>query len=227
MSSLKKHLRLASGQIVADVGAGTGIFTNLLLQSGYEVYAVEPNQEMREVAEHEFKSHNLFHSVYAPAEATTLPDAGVDFITAAQAFHWFDPQKVKVEFQRILKPGGFVILLWNERRQHGDPFHEVYEALIQKFGTDYNQVKHDNVRQKSVFQSFFAAGKYSTKHFKNYQDFDFDGLCGRLLSSSYAPAKSHPNFEPMIKALRKIFDKYAREGHVRVTYDTKVYYGKL
>jgi ubiquinone/menaquinone biosynthesis C-methylase UbiE len=226
MSFLRDELHISQGQMVADVGSGTGIFTGLLLQNVYEVYAVEPNKEMRAVAENEFRGNPSFHSVDARAESTTLPARSIDLIAAAQAFHWFDHAKAKAEFQRILKPGGYVVLLWNERIQHGDPFHEEYEALIQKFGTDYNQVKHDNIRQAEVFESFFSSG-FSTRHFENHQDFDFEGLRGRLLSSSYAPAAGHPNFRPMILALRKLFEKYARNERVRVDYDTEVYFGKI
>lgn len=227
LNLLKNELGLEAGQIVADVGSGTGIFTNLLLQRGYEVYAVEPNKEMREVAEHVFKSNRLFHSIDAPAENTKLREGSVDLITAATAFHWFDLEKAKLEFQRILKPSGFAVLLWNVRSDHADPFHKDYEALIQKFATDYKQSKHRDENLENMFHSFFSDGKYVNQSFNNHQDFDFDGLRGRLLSSSYIPTQDHPNFEAMIKALNQLFGKYEHKGKVRINYSTEVYYGKL
>lgn len=129
MDCLRDEFGLRPQQVVADIGSGTGISTGLLLDNGHRVIAVEPNADMRAAAETRYGSNGAFQSVAAPAEATTLPDASVDWIVAAQAFHWFDVEKCRVEFRRILKRGGFVALLWNDRRDD-TPFLRGYDALL-------------------------------------------------------------------------------------------------
>lgn len=208
---------------VADLGSGTGISADLFLQAGCTVHAVEPNREMREAAERLLSHHAKFHSVAGSAEATTLPDQCVDFVIAAQAFHWFDALAVRKECDRLLKPGGWVVLIWNERQLDATPFLRAYENLLLKFSTDYATVRHENIDTGKLAQ--FFVGPYVTHTFANAQHFDFDGLKGRLLSSSYAPAKGHPRHEPMLDGLRRIFDKHQQDGSVTFSYDTKVHAG--
>jgi SAM-dependent methyltransferase len=222
---LRGELGLAPESVVADVGSGTGILSELLLGAGCKVVGVEPNDAMRAAAESRLKSYTEFRSVKGTAEATTLEDASADFITAAQAFHWFDAEKSRAEFRRILKPGGWVALVWNMRRTDSTPFLREYENLLREFGTDYAQVNCEQVSEGRIAQ--FFAGGFGSKSFDNFQSFDFSGLRGRLLSSSYVPLEGAPKFEPMLEALRRLFDAHQRDGRVRVEYDAKVYYGKL
>jgi SAM-dependent methyltransferase len=222
---LRAELGLAPGALVADVGAGTGILSELLLKAGCQVVAVEPNDAMRAAAESRLKSYAEFRSVKGTAEATTLEDASADFVTAAQAFHWFDAEGARAEFRRILKPGGWVVLVWNMRRTDSTAFLRDYEKLLREFGTDYAQVNCEQVSEDRIAE--FFAGAFGSKSFDNFQSFDFSGLRGRLLSSSYVPLEGHPNFEPMLEALRRLFDARQRQGRVRVAYDTKLYYGRL
>ncbi|MFO1512348.1 MAG: class I SAM-dependent methyltransferase [Verrucomicrobiota bacterium] len=222
---LRTDCGLNSASVVADIGSGTGKFTELLLQSGCHVFGVEPNQEMREAGERLLKSHPRFTSVAATAEATTLPDRSADLIVAGQAFHWFDRERSREEFVRILKPRGWVALIWNDRRTGSTPFLAAYEALLREFATDYEQVNHRNIDEAMLRQFFHAEPKL--RRFPYSQQFDFVGLKGRLLSSSYAPEQGQPKHEAMLGELRRIFDAHQQGGRVAFDYDTLVYYGQL
>jgi SAM-dependent methyltransferase len=222
---LREHDSLRAGIRVADIGSGTGIASRLLLDAECEVFAVEPNVAMREAAEKDLGGNPLFHSVAAPAEATALADQSVDMILSAQAFHWFDRERARAEFTRILKPHGSIVLVWNVRQTGATPFLRDYEALLRKFATDYMQVRHENV-DDSALRRFFLDGRLAKHTLPNAQHFDFDGLRGRLLSSSYAPAKGHPSHAPMLAELRRIFDAHQRDGKVSFFYDTEIFIGK-
>lgn len=226
LSTLIKECALQSASVVADVGSGTGISTEVFLRNGNMVYGVEPNDAMRQAAERLLNRYENFYSVQGTAEATTLSDKGVDFVVAGQAFHWFDRHTCKEEFRRILQPQGWVVLLWNERRTLSTPFLQSYERLLEEFATDYTEVNHAQISDDMI-ADFYAPGAYRLRRFDNHQTFDFEALQGRLLSSSYAPEAGHPNFKPMLAELRRIFEAYQENGEVRFEYDTQVYFGQL
>ena len=215
---------------VADIGCGTGISAALLLQFGYEVTGVEPNAPMREAAERALGHDARFHSVAGTAEATTLADRSVDAIFAAQAFHWFDPPAARAEFRRILRSpqsgagAGPVTLVWNDRRLDGSDLLVAYEALLQRFAIDYNQVNHRRIDDAAV-DAFFDGGEVRSFTLENVQRLDRDGLRGRLRSSSYVPAPDHPQHAPMMAELDRIFDRCQRGGEVEVVYDVRVWVG--
>lgn len=217
---------LRSDSRVADIGAGTGIFSKLLLERGSSVIAVEPNDAMRAAAEKTLKGYPNFRAVSGSAESTGLPDQSVEFIVCAQAFHWFDQTAAKAEFQRILQPGGRVVLIWNTRLSKGTPFREEYDQLLETYGTDYKEVKHTNI-SKAMLQSFFKEGTMREKRFSMNQQFDFEGLKGRLLSSSYSPVPGHPNYHPMIAELRRLFDRHHQNGIVLFEYETEIFWGEV
>jgi SAM-dependent methyltransferase len=209
---------------VADIGSGTGISTELFLGNGNRVYAVEPNAEMRGKAEELLGGDARFVSIDGTAEATGLAARSVRLVVAGQAFHWFDAVKSRAEFVRILSPGGVVVLVWNERLAD-TAFEAAYDALIAEHGKDYKTTNHRNISDLQI-GSFYQPASYVLKEFPNEQWFDFEGLKGRLLSSSYMP-NSGPGYVPMILDLQRLFDKYQQGGRVRVGYDTKVYSGML
>jgi SAM-dependent methyltransferase len=217
---------LTQDAVIADIGSGTGISSWLYLENGFEVFGVEPNAEMRKAAEAYLSAYKKFHSVNGTAEHTTLEDRSVNFILAGQAFHWFDAEKAKTEFKRILQPGGKVVLVWNDRRTDSTDFLKAYEDLLQFFGTDYKKVNHKNIDEK-VFDSFWGEGKWNSFTVENFQDFTFEALKGRLFSSSYVPAEDHPDSAFMVNVLKKAFTRYQENGLVRFEYDTRVYYGEL
>ena len=221
---LEKETGLTPSSIIADIGSGTGISTELFLKNGNMVYAVEPNDAMREAAELLLKNYPNFHSVNGTSEATTIDGHCIDLVIAAQAFHWFTPDETRREFDRILKPNGNIVLMWNRRKENETLFLASYEALLQQYGTDYDQVRHTNIDDR-LLGTFFESYKKHVVY--NEQLFDFDGLKGRLLSSSYAPTEGHPNYEPMIKQLKIMFHEYQQNGQVRFEYDTEIYIGQV
>lgn len=211
---------------VADVGAGTGISAKLSLDAGHRVTAVEPNAAMRAAAEQWLGSHPNFRAVDGRADATGLTDASVALIVVAQAFHWFDEAATRREFARILRPGGLAAIVWNTRHLGGTPFLEGYEALLQRYGTDYTSVA-ERYADEPRMRAWFGNGFRGTARFDHGQRLDFDELKGRLMSSSYAPAPGHPQHTPMLDALRTLFDATAVDGRIDFTYDTRVYVGTL
>jgi SAM-dependent methyltransferase len=222
---LRTECGLRPNHAVADVAFGTGLFTRLLLENGNYVFAVEPNAEMREMGIQLLKAYARMIAVAGTAEATTLESASVDFVTAAQAAHWFDLARARDEFVRILKPGGWCVLIWNERRTGSTAFLREYEELLLTCGTDYKEVRHE--RTTAVIHEFFAPAEFAERSFNSSQRFDYEGCAGRLLSSSYAPLEGHPSYEPMMENLRRIVRDYGKDGEVEFEYNTRVFYGRL
>jgi SAM-dependent methyltransferase len=225
LETLRSECGLTPDSIIADAGSGTGILTEVFLRNGNVAYGVEPNQGMREAAERLLNAYPRFHSVAAKAEATSLAAASVDFITAGQAFHWFDREKTGVEFARVLRPQGWVTLIWNERVVT-TPFLVAYEQMLKDYSTDYEQVDHRRI-DEDVIRAFFGPGNFKLKRFENRQVFDYEGVKGRLLSSSYAPESGHPKYEPMLAELERIFRAHQADGKVIFEYITQMYYGQL
>lgn len=221
---LKQECGLTPNSLIADIAFGTGIFTRMLLENGNRVFGVEPNPEMRGAGERFLADYPRFMSFAGTAEATTLPDHSVDVVTAAQAAHWFDRENARREFVRILKPGGWLVLVWNDRRVDSTEFQRDYEQLLRTYGTDYELVRQHGVAL--AIESFFSP-PFRTRTFEYQQTFDYAGLEGRLRSSSYIPQKDHPQYNPMLRELRRIFDRHQLHGSVSFAYDTRAYYGQL
>jgi SAM-dependent methyltransferase len=180
---------------------------------------------MRSAGEQILNSYPNFTSVDATAESTTLPDASIDLVVAGQAFHWFDRSKAHPEFQRILKPRGWVVLAWNGYRVESSQMMAAYQALVAKYGTDYSEVQREVVGIE--VETFYAPGTCKCARFSFRQRFDYEGLEGRLLSSSYAPESDHPTYQAMLSDLRTVFEANQENGQVNFDYETEVYYGRL
>jgi ubiquinone/menaquinone biosynthesis C-methylase UbiE len=223
--TLKSECGLAPNHVVADIASGTGIWTRQLLENGNRVFGVEPNVEMREAGERLLAEFPKFASVPGTAEATTLADQSVDFVTAAQAAHWFGREQARREFVRILKPGGWLVLMWNERLTDSTPFLREYERLLLNYGTDYQDIRHEHTT--SEVNQFFDPAPFQERTFEMRQEFSYAGIEGRLLSSSYAPGPEHPQHGPMLRELRRIFDAHAVSGHAAFEYKTRLYFGRL
>ena len=217
---LKEKKILQDDSVIADIGSGTGILSELFLKNGNTVYGIEPNADMRNAAESLLENYSNFITTDGSAENTKLKRKIINIITVGQAFHWFNIKKTQKEFKRILKEEGYVVLIWNNRKKSGNGFSTEYEKLILKYGKDYKLTRKD----ENDINKFF---KYNKQVFYNYQDFDFEGLKGRLLSTSYIPLEDKLEYEDMIKELESIFDKYHKDGIIRLEYDTEVYYGNL
>ena len=227
IDALKSDCRLTADSIVADVGCGTGFLAKLFLEYGSRVFGIEPNKEMREAGERFLQDCPKFMSLPGTAESTGLPDHSVNFVSAGQAAHWFDRDKARREFRRILKPEGWTVLVWNDRATDSTAFLREYEQLLQTYGVDYQEVRRVDMEMASAVASFFAPNPVLAKNFANRQEFDFAGLQGRLLSSSYSPQEGHPNYEPMMIALRRLYERYQSGGIVQFDYETHMYYGQL
>jgi SAM-dependent methyltransferase len=224
---LRRECGLTEESVVADVGSGTGILARMFLDNGNRVIGVEPNEEMRCAGERLLDGHGRFESTKGTAEATTLPTGSADLITAGQAFHWFDPAPARSEFARVLKPGGMVVLVWNDRRTHGEPFQEAYEKLLQDHATDYNEVQHGRKGSPENVRSFFAPSPVHMATFANEQVLGYDGLLGRLRSSSYVPAEGQPGHREMLEELERVFGEHENGGRVIMQYETQAYYARL
>jgi len=226
LDPLRAECGFTTGSVVADLGSGTGFLTKLFLENGNRVYGVEPNAAMRAAGEQYLKEYPRFQSVSGSAEATTLPAAVADFVVAGQAFHWFEVEPARREIQRVLKPDGWVAILWNERCHDASVLLREYEDLLRAYGTDYDKVS-DRYPDSAKLEKFFGPGACREKSFPNEQLFDFAGLRGRLLSSSYAPVPGHANYEPMLAELARLFEAHARDERVRFVYETRVHYGRF
>jgi SAM-dependent methyltransferase len=225
---LKSDCGLNSNSLIADIGSGTGFLSRLFLENGNQVFGIEPNAEMRAAGDDFLGAYAGFVSMSGTAEHTGLGDRSVDFVTAGQAAHWFDQERSRVEFKRILKWGGWTVLVWNDRATDATALLREYEQLLEAYGTDYLEVRHGGVcAAKQEIDDFFAPAKVRMRTFASRQTFDYEGLEGRLLSSSYTPERDHPNYHPMLKGLREIFARYQQNGRVTMDYETRMYYGQL
>jgi SAM-dependent methyltransferase len=224
------HLReqgwLPESAAVADIGAGTGISSALFLDAGCTVYAVEPNAPMRAAAKEALAARTNFIAIDGRAEATTLAAASVDLVGAGTAFHWFDPAPTRAEFARILRRNGHVALFWN-LRDRDSRFMRDYETLLLAHCRGYAEADSSRRADEASVRSFFAGGLLDSATFANAQPLDFDGLVGRVQSSSYAPRRGDPAEVPMLAALRELFDRYAVDAHIELRYATRLYVGTV
>jgi SAM-dependent methyltransferase len=227
LDTLKNDCGLTGDSVIADIGSGTGFLSRIFLENGNGVFGVEPNREMRAAGERLLQGFNHFTSVEGTAEETGLAEHSVDFVTAGQAAHWFDREKANREFQRILKPGGWVVLVWNDRDFDSTPLARAYEQLLRTYGVDYDQVHRVGFDTVQQINAFFAPAAVRVAELPNRQEFDYAGLVGRVLSASYMPQKGHPSHQPMLQELRRIFDAYQHGGRVVMEYATRMYYAQI
>jgi ubiquinone/menaquinone biosynthesis C-methylase UbiE len=222
---LERETGFSKGMAVADVGAGTGISAEHFLANGNTVYCIEPNDAMRKKAEERFAVMPGFRSVNGRSDATGLPDACVDVILAAQAFHWFDRQSTRREFLRIGRPAAWTVIMWMDRRVT-TPFESAYELLLREHGIDYASVNHKNITDAEMLE-WYSPGTGKRHLIQMSQELGFDDLKGRLLSVSYVPGPGEQGFDEMMIALRRCFDAHQRNGKVRLGYDLRMFYGRL
>jgi SAM-dependent methyltransferase len=225
ISLLKSECDLNPESVIADLGSGTGLLTELFLKNGNTVFGVEPNAEMRAAGEQILAKYPRFRSIDGAAESTGLPDSSIDFITAGQSFHWFDHHAARKEFARILRPDGWIAIVWNGFQSGKSDVTDGYQEVLTRYGTDYKAVACEIT--DSDVESFFTPGMLKTARFKFQQRLDFEGFKGRVLSTSYAPEPGHPNFLPLLAELERIFDANQKDGKVSFDYDTPLYYGKF
>jgi ubiquinone/menaquinone biosynthesis C-methylase UbiE len=212
--------------IIADIGSGTGILSRQLLERGFTVIGVEPNDDMRTVAEQTLKTYSRFISIKGTAENTTINDNSLDIVTVAQAFHWFDLKQFRLECQRILKQDGRVALVWNSRDASSDINKESAD-VCQKYCPNFKGFSGGMEETPIAFQQFFKDGKYDIKYFRNDLQFNQIGFLGRYLSASYSPKKTDKEYNPFITALSDLFEKYSNNGEIVIPNITRSYLGSV
>ena len=221
---LLREAGIARGAAVADLGSGTGLFARELLAAGCVVHAVEPNAAMRAAAEAAFAGVAGFVSIDGAAERTGLAEHSVALVTAAQAYHWFEPEAARAEARRILVPEGRAALIWNVRRL-ASAFAQDYEALLLAHCPDYAAGQPHQASEAEI-AAFFEREAPRAAWFDYVQRMDHEALQARLLSSSYTPKADDPRRVPLLAALRELFARHAENGAVRFEYDSKVYLGR-
>lgn len=209
---------------VADIGSGTGIFSKVLLELGCNVYGIEPNEDMRRESEKLLAHFTTFDPVNGAAENTTLRDRSVDFITVAQAFHWFDIEKFKMECQRIIKDNGKVILIWNSRIMES-PLVKENEQIFQRFCPDFKGFSGGIGYMDESIQNFF--NNFTVNRFPNYLSFAKAKFIERNLSASYSLKENDAQYDLYLTELNNLFDKYAVDGMLLVPNETIVYIGEV
>ncbi len=218
---IKNTLHIPAGSVFADIGSGTGIFTEQLLACGYRVYAVEPNADMQQKAEERLSGNAAFVSVNGTERETHLPDNSVDFVTAAQAFHWFDAVAFRTECQRILKPGGKIMLVYNSRDEEAECV-KALAALRRKYAPDFHGFS--NVISDQACRAFFGGG-CSLFRADNSQSYNRQGYIDRVLSSSYSLRENDPGYTAYLEDINRLFDRFSVSGFITVPIDTVAYIG--
>ena len=221
---ISNNFGLSKQSVLADIGSGTGIFTEKILPRCKKVYAIEPNTEMRTAAEKRLSMNKSFQSINGTSENTTLDNESIDAITVAQAFHWFNIEETKKEFNRILKKDAVVFLIWNNRVTNTS-FLKAYEEILVNKIPEYTVVNHNNITVDII--KAFLIRDYSKVIFKNNQIFDLEGVLGRLSSSSYTPKKDTKEYEIIKAEIVKIFNQYSTDGVISFNYNTEIYSWKI
>jgi ubiquinone/menaquinone biosynthesis C-methylase UbiE len=221
---LRTEIGFDQTYVVADIGSGTGLLSELFLTNGNRVLGIEPSDDMRNLAENILVKFPRFLSVRRTAEHTSLEGASIDLVTVGQALHWFDCEVSSGEFARILKTNGHVCIVYNDRNNQ-DPFMREYDQIVSRYARDRANVPNID---DAYLSRFFRNGKYSKFSLPNEQLLDFEGLLCRMTSASYMP---NPSDEEQFALLRKdaarIFKTYDKRGKVRMLYDTTVFLGKI
>jgi SAM-dependent methyltransferase len=220
LTLLERECGLTPACNIADIGSGTGLLARLFLEFGCGVTGVEPNPAMRAAGERMLSGEPRFHSVEGRAEATTLPDGSVDFVTAGQAFHWFEPAAARAEFQRILKPAGWVVLIWNERLVTPG-FMAEHEDLLNRFAREKSHPA------ETEFNAFYGHANWRLARIPNRQPLNEEGLRGRIESSSWSPLPGADGYEAMLQEMSRLFRKHEKAGRVTIEYETNIWWGML
>ena len=222
---LYREYGFSENSVIADIGSGTGKFAYFLLQRGSKVFCVEPNDDMRHMAEKELSAYPNYYSVKGDAENTALGNESVDIVTAAQAFHWFDVQKFKRECSRILRDNGRVVLLWNVRNMTDRVNKELYDIFTRycpSFKGFSGGVKKDDSRIREFFDD-----RYVRVEFDNPLFLDREKFIGRCLSGSYSLLKGDNGFAEYIGEINVLFDRLAVDGIVRIGNSSVAYIGSI
>lgn len=222
--ALRDACALQPGAMVADIGAGTGLLTQGLLERGYQVCAIEPNAPMRAAADQRLERFPGYRSAAGCAEAMPVPAASVDLITAAQAFHWFEIGAARAEFLRVLRPRGQVALIWNDRVLT-DPLHVALNAIFAHFGGAKRGalVAHE---ERGDVPAFFAGAVTQEWRWPHEHGLDAAGLLSLVFSRSYMPERNSPRGQEACEQVLHLFERLASNARVAVRYTTVAMLGR-
>lgn len=221
-SYIDQAFNLGPDALIADIGSGTGLMAGPLLERGYRVVCVEPNENMRKAGRKALSGYSGYQEVDGSGEATNLPDHSVDVAVVAQAFHWMDQLQAKKELLRIVKPGGIIAILWILLKTD-TPFMQGYEDIRATFGTGYTALDRAN---ESKMRKIFTPYNLTIKHFVHSQPVEYRQLEGHLLSASFIPSADKPEFGEMLDALRNLFEANQQKGIAEMRYETTVFHFK-
>ena len=217
---------LPAGGVVADIGVGTGLSAELFLAAGHRVIGVEPNAPMR-VAGMEYLARYPAYSCHdGTADATDLEAASVNLVIAVQAFHWFDAARFRAESLRILRPGGWAALIWNDRDLTGTPFLAGYEALLLEFGNDYRAIRYRHQGTDSI-PVYFGGRAPAVAEFPHQRKMNWAAVAALAGSASYLPTVGQPRHTDFIAGLKALFDGQAVNGAIDMRYTCRVHAGRL
>jgi len=225
LKMLEKETGFNRNWIVADIGSGTGIMSRLFLENGNHVYCIEPNDDMRSESIKLTSSFLKCKVLKGTAENTGLDTDSIDIIVAGQSFHWFDPVAAKKEMTRVLKPGGFAALIWNNRSERENSLSKEYDYICSKYSHNYQGTGNSRI-ESDTFITFFHNGfkKFETP---NYQKLNLDGILGRYFSTSYALQPQDPEYGDAVESLKKLFRKFEKNGYATMEYETQIFLGQL
>ncbi len=224
-SYLQEQKLIFESTVAADIGSGTGIFTEKLCSYVSRIFAVEPNDDMRSIAESKYAAHENIISVNGSAENTKLGDKSVDFITVAQAFHWFDRQSFKAECRRILKDRGKILLVWNDRDTESELIRENYD-INRRFCPNFKDSSNGIDFSKDAFSDFFG-DDFGVVQFRNDLMYDENAFVSRCLSSSYAPRPGEEKYNEYVAELQELFKKHSQNDTIPYPYITRCYIGRV
>jgi ubiquinone/menaquinone biosynthesis C-methylase UbiE len=223
---LQELCGLTPASIVADIGAGTGMLAELFLENSNRVFAVEPNPEMRAACEELVASYPNLTCIDGTAEETGLPDDSVDFVAVGRAFHWFEQEKCRAEFARILRAEGWVVLAGMGPRKGADPVARDHESVLREYGLDYAALR-ERYNLGDAARKFFAGGAMQEAEFPGAEKMTYEELEGHTASLSVTPQSGHPRFSAMQRALKDFFARHQSEGKVRLPMNCRIYAGQL
>lgn len=226
LNTLYSDYGFSPQSVIADIGSGTGIFTEQLLKRGNKVYGVEPNTDMRKAGEERLKGYQNFVSVNGDAANTKLLNTSIDIITVAQALHWFPLEEFSKECKRILKPNGQVVIVYNQRCN--DFINKDVDAVVARYcdirnastGAAYIELKRKRINE-------LYNGKFIEICKSNSLLMDKNKFLSYWLSRSYAPREGDVNYKLFVNDIVSVFDKYAKDGLITLKQESMAYIGKV